>query len=157
VKCFFDTNALDWLVDDPDSEALADYVQRGTIVIITAADNVHEVQRIPEARRERRERLYALLGSHFMPIAPTHLPIAGIARAGAARIATSGVMALDHQLKGIGIDGLDANHLINAYKEQCRLFVTLDKGILKKSAELAELVQLECLEPSALLRRLRGV
>ena len=154
LRCFFDTNALDWLLEDPGGSILLDQAQRGSMCIITAADNVHEVQRMPDDKAEKRARLHALLGGQFRPIAPTHLPILGIARLGAARIATGRVMDLRDLLIKMGIRGLDTNHLINAHQEHCDLFATFDKGVLGKGDEIGVLLQLECLPPNNLLARL---
>ncbi len=131
-----------------------DLVERGIVSAIVAADNAHEVHRIPDGKADKRERLQALLKSRFFPLAPTHVPILGIARLGLARIATPYVMKLRDQLKDVGIIGLDSNHLINAKQERCEVFVTLDKGILKKAVEIRRILGVECLEPRDLLERL---
>jgi hypothetical protein len=121
-----------------------------------AADNAYEVHRIPDEKAAKRERLQALLAANFLPLAPTHVPIAGIARMGLARIATREVMELREQLKAHGIEGLDANHLINASREHCSLFVTLDKGILNKQSHIGRILGLECLGPEEVLGRAKG-
>jgi len=64
-------------------------------------------------------------------------------------------MALRNQLKAIGVVGLDSNHLINASRESCEVFLTLDKGILKKRDDIRDILSIECLEPVALLERLK--
>jgi len=132
-----------------------DLIERHAVSAIVAADNAHEVHRIPDEKAARRERLQALLKANFIPLAPTHVPIAGIARVGLARIATPHVMNLREQLKEVGIDGLDSNHLINASREGCQLFLTLDKGILRKRDAIQRILSLECLEPGALVQRLQ--
>ncbi|MGE0455800.1 MAG: hypothetical protein AB7O37_18955 [Vicinamibacteria bacterium] len=148
---------LDWIVDDPLGSQLMDLVERRVVCAIVAADNAHEVHRIPDGKVARRERLQALLKANFIPLAPTHVPIAGIARAGLARIATPYVMSLRDQLRQqVGIEGLDSNHLINASREGCDLFLTLDKAILRKRHAIQRILSIECLEPGDLLQRLHA-
>ena len=153
VKCCLDTNVLDWIVDNVHGNELLDLIDRGIVSAIVAADNGYEVHRIPDGKREQRERLQALLKTKFLPMAPTHVPIAGIARAGLARIATPYVMSLRELLHSAGIVGLDSNHLINASRESREIFVTLDKRILRKGAEVRRVLGVECLEPGELLER----
>jgi hypothetical protein len=100
--------------------------------------------------------LQALLAADFFPLAPTHVPILGIFRLGLARLATRKVMELREQWKGIGITGLDSNHLINASREACDVFVTLDKGILNKRQTIRTILTVECLAPEELLARVKG-
>ena len=153
MKCCFDTNVLDWILDDARGADLMDVIERGVFSAIVAADNAYEVHRIPDAKAAKRERLQALLAADFFPLAPTHVPISGIARSGLARIATPHVMELREQLKAIGVLGLDSNHLINASREACDVFVTLDKGILNKGEQIRRILTLECLAPEELLAR----
>jgi hypothetical protein len=156
MKCCFDTNVLDWILDNPRGGELMDAVERNVVSAIVAADNAYEVHRIPDAKADRRERLQTLLAANFFPLAPTHIPIMGIARLGLARLATPHVMALREQLGAHRIEGLDANHLINASREHCTLFVTLDKGILNKHEHIGRILGLECQTPEELLARVTG-
>lgn len=153
MKCCLDTNVLDWIVDDARGVELLDLVERKRLSAIVAADNAHEIHRIPDSKGERRERLQDLLKSNLLPLTPTHVPISGISRSGLARIATPYVMGLREQLKEIGVIGLDSNHLINASREACAVFVTLDKGILKKREQIRRILAVECLDPQTLLCR----
>jgi hypothetical protein len=82
VKCCIDTNVLDWVVDNPRGHEILDLLECGALSAIVAADNGYEVHRIPDGRRKQRDPLQALLKANFFPLAPTHVPIAGIARAG---------------------------------------------------------------------------
>ena len=156
IKCGLDSNALDWIVDDPRGIELMDQIESGAILAIVAADNAHEVHRIPDSKAEKRERLQALLKSSFRPLAPTHIPISGIARAGLARIATPEVMELRRQLETIGVAGLDANHLINTSREGCEVFVTLDGGILRKRDQILRLLRVKCVQPNDPLAMLQA-
>jgi hypothetical protein len=156
MKCCFDTNVLDWILDDARGTELLDAVERRALSAIVAADNAYEVHRIPDGKAARRERLQALLAANFFPVAPTHVPIMGIARFGLARLATPQVMELREQLKAIGIEGLDSNHLVNASRETCSLFATLDKRILNKREAIGRILNLECLAPDELLARVKG-
>jgi hypothetical protein len=79
-------------------------------------------------------------------------PVRGIARA-----ATPYVMSLRDQLNSIGIVGLDSNHLINASREACDVFVTLDMRILRKRADIRRILGVECLPPDEVLHRVSGV
>jgi len=135
---------------------LLDAVERRDVSAIVAADNAYEVHRIPDEKADKRERLQALLAANFFPVAPTHVPVLGIARSGLARVATPHVMELRGQLMADGIEAPDAHHLINASREQCSLFVTLDKGILRKQEHIGRILGLECLSPEELLARVKG-
>jgi hypothetical protein len=156
MKCALDTNILDWIVDDIHGPELLNLVERHVVSAIVAADNAYEVHRISDGKGTRRDRLDILLQSHFSPLATTHVPLAGIARAGLARIATTHVMRLRAELAKVGIKGLDSIHLINASLEGCDMFVTCDKGILKKRGVIRRLLGVECVDPTDLLRRLDG-
>jgi len=147
VKCCLDSNVLDWIVDDERGSDFMDLVERGAVSAVVAADNAHEIHRIPDGKAEKRDRLRALLKDHFFPLAPTHVPIMGIARFSLARFATPHVMSLREQLKEVGIVGLDSNHLINASREKCEAFLTLDNGILRKAVEIRRILAVECLDP----------
>jgi hypothetical protein len=154
VKGYLDANVFDWIVDSPGGTALLSLIEAGVLTPVVAADTAHELHRIPAGKDERRVRLQTLLMSHFVPVAPTHVPIAGIARAGLARISTPYVMGLRDRLKDAGIVGLDSNHLINAAREGCTQFISLDKGLLRKAVVIIQILGLECTEPGEIVRRL---
>ena len=89
MKIYLDANVFDWIVDSPGDTDLLGLIESGLLTAVVAADTAHEIHRIPAGKDEKRVRLQAVLMSHFVPVAPTHVPIAGIARAGLMRAATS--------------------------------------------------------------------
>jgi hypothetical protein len=151
VKCFLDTNVLDWILEHPRGEDLLRLLELGIVSGVTAADNAYEISRIPLEKADKKERLRALLLGRLTPVALTRVPIAGIARMGAARVATDQVMELRDQLKAFGIAGLDSNHLINAEYEGCEYFLTEDARLRKKAGRAQALLAVRCLSPEEFL------
>ncbi len=150
MKCFLDTNVLDWLIEATEAEDLLVLLEQGTITAIIAADNAYEVHRIRDD--DKRDRLQALINDRFVPLSPTHLPLSGIARAGLANAATPHTIHLRETLANEGISKLDKNHLINAASEGCAVFVTCDKGVLKRREAIRKILCLECLHPADLVQ-----
>jgi len=157
VKCFLDTNVFDWLIEATEAADLIVLLEQGTITAIIGADNAYEIHRIPDGKQNKRDRLQALINDRFVPLSPTHLPLSGIARAGLANAATSHTIHLRETLANEGILGLDKNHLINAASEGCTVFVTCDKGVLKRHTAIRKLLCLECLHPAELVQRVRNI
>jgi hypothetical protein len=48
MKCCFDTNVLDWILQDARGAQLMDLVEGRQLQAIVAADNAYEVHRIPD-------------------------------------------------------------------------------------------------------------
>ena len=153
MKCFLDTMILDWLTEGDEAEDLLLLLEQGKITGILAADNAYEVHRIPDEKQDKRERLQALIKDQFLPLSPTHLPLSGIAVSGLAKAATQQTIRLREALAKEGISGLDKNHLINAAKEGCTVFVTCDKVILKRRGAIRKILSLECLCPAELVQK----
>ena len=146
---------LDWLTEADEAEDLLLLLEQGKITGMLAADNAYEVRKIPDAKRDKRDRLQALINDRFAPLSPTHVPLAGIALAGQAKAATPHTMHLLEALANEGISKLDKNHLINAASEGCTVFVTCDKEILNRREAIRKILSLECLHPAELVQKVR--
>ena len=112
-----------------------------------------ELHAIPAIKAERRKSLLDLLG-RFLPVRPTRIPILGLARLGAAVIATPHATALRAELKRMGFRKLDAAHLINAHLARCQVFVTNDKEDMLREGRkeaLERLLGLQILTPAEVL------
>lgn len=86
MKVFLDTNVFDWFIDDPRGRSLLLRFQDGDVQGVVFPEVSKEIYDIPESKAQRREALLEVLRP-FFPVHPTLVPVAGLARAGAARLA----------------------------------------------------------------------
>ena len=129
---------LDWLVANPDQLAVLLRLQQHRVIDpIVTAEVVHEIRRIPPNKETWRRALQDLIASHFVPVKPTVVPIAGIARAGLMVAATPRTIAFLHAMRALGLKRLDALHVTNAHFHDCAAFLTFDKHLLRKQEAIS--------------------
>jgi hypothetical protein len=154
MKAFLDTCVFDWIVDNPRGQELLDKIEAGVVETRVCPEVSKEIHDVPDAKARRREQLLAVLRP-FFPVRPTHVPVAGLARSGAALSAPARAEVLRKELKAIGLRKLDVIHLMNAHFERCPIFLTLDKrDIIRRKQVLEPLLGFEVFRPEELLARL---
>src|SRR2546425_5705216 len=149
-KVALDTCVLDWLLEDGHLGLLQEVRIRHNVSVIVTAEVAQEVNQIPDLpahKRERRERLQALIKQYFFPVEPTLIPIAGIARAGANRSASPKAVALRAAAHHAGLRRMDILHVVNAACHRCHAFATLDERLLRKASVVRNLANIEILRP----------
>jgi hypothetical protein len=153
IRASLDTCVFDWILDQPRGPELLDRLQAGDVEVAVFPEVSKELHDVPETKADRRGRLLAIL-KLFLPVRPTRIPLAGLARAGAMRVATRAAAALRQELRHMGFRKLDSLHLINAHLERCSVFLTTDKeDILRRKAVLEARLGLQILSPQEFLDR----
>ena len=162
MKAYFDSCAVDSVVDGPHAEALKARIADGQIEAWVAGDIVSELARTPLTQRDRRLRLMSVIGRVLKPV-PTNIPIVGgrpvdpAAPIGKRKklwtiVATPEGQAMFAALKGIGISKLDAVHLVEAALANADVFVTNDREDLHRKREsIKKITNVEVVSPEELL------
>ncbi len=161
MKAYFDSCAVDAVLEGPYSEALKARIADGRIDAWVGAEVISEVAKTP-LRSDRRLRLMSVIG-HVIKPAPTNIPIVGgrpadpTAQFGASKMIWRIVggpegQAMFTALQHLGITKLDAVHLVEAALGNANVLVTTDKeDLLKKSTQITELTNVRVISPADLL------
>jgi hypothetical protein len=139
-----DTNVLDWLLEPANLATLLELQNQEMLEPVVTAEVAYEINRMPDNKAAKREALQGLIREHFKPVRPTFVPIAGLARAGLAFIATPQTEAF---LTTVRQRGLRKLHVTNAHFHRCAAFLTLDGRLLKKQGAIRDLTFLKLERP----------
>jgi hypothetical protein len=162
LKAFFDSCAVDAVLEGPHADGLKERISDGRIEAYVGGDVVSELAKTPLTRCDRRLRLMSVIGRLLKP-ARTSIPIVGgrpsdpTAPMGTSKTAWTTVASAEGQamfsaLKGLGITKLDAVHLVEAALAKADVFVTTDKeDLLGKRWLIKKVTNLEVVSPGELL------
>ena len=162
MRAFFDSCAVDSVLEGPHADGLKERISDGRIEAYVGGDVISELAKTPLTKLDRRLRLMSVIGRLFKP-APTNIPIVGgrpsvpTAPIGTRKMAWTIVASAEGQamfsaLEGLGITKLDAVHLVEAALAKADVFVTTDKeDLLGKRGSIKKVTNVEVVSPAELL------
>jgi len=159
MKAYLDNNVVSSIVRDdnaPESAALTSLVvaySEGRISLVTSDLTLGEIRKCPPKHQAPLERTFRLL--ERVPVVQSHTLLYINSYGTPNTWVNSPVFqndALFDSLLRLGLDRVDAEHILTAAKQGCEVFLTSDNsartGILRRATDIAALCGLIVQRPS---------
>lgn len=162
MKAYFDSCAVDSVIEGPHATDLRARIADGRIEAYVSSDVISELANTPLTKRDRRLRLMSLVGQLLKPV-PTNIPIVGgrptdpagpIKTRKMVRVIVTSPegQTMFAALRCIGIRKLDAVHLVEAALAKADVFVTTDiEDILGNCASIKRITNVDVVSPDVLV------
>jgi hypothetical protein len=154
MNAYLDTDIVSAILkdDNPDEWAAIDRALRAFnddhLNLVTSDVTRKEIDHHKDSSRVGVERIFRLL--RRVPFVDSH-KLLGIHNRGDSGTWTNSPGV--RRLRDLGIGSTDALHLMVAIKAQCDIFLTCDRGVLRRSREIQADFKIEPMKPSALCER----